>query len=956
MQTIHVRKSRGLHVLVLWVLLVMAVCPVKAAPLRAEYIGADTTWDANRTLTTDVVVQSGATLTISGCTITANPFDTFPYAGGLSGKIEIIVESGGVLVVESNAGLTAASPSDWYGVVFLPGSAGSVTDSRIENGTVGVTIQGASPTISGSMILNMRGWDGPNWGSEGEMAAGIVVTGTSSSPIVGNIISGIQGGHGNVGAPGADGSGGWSGDDGGMGGVGGAAYGIRVLGGATPTIERNSLGDIHGGDGGDGGQGGDGGGCAFDLSGADGGSGGDGGGGGSAIGIQAAAASPTLNDNGFSMIAGGDGGQGGAGGLGDTGCAGHDMLPTGGSGGNGGAAGLGGSGGTAVAIHLDESAGNVQDTQIGLPFQSQRAFSRMEYIQNGLTVVIQGGAGGSGGQPAAGSGGGAGYSPTGDVGAPGGDGGIGGAGGNGGDGGGGGNALAFLVEASTVDTTPWLVNNVILSDVMIVSGDGGAATAGGQGGTGGGGGNGDDNSIGPAGDGGNGGDGGAGGMAGWAASGGLAGGVYAQGAQANPVIDRLQLAPISGGAGGTGASGGQGGDGGNGGSGGSGAVNGNGGDGGQGGTGGAGNGGGGGGVALGIQAYDSLVQSSLIHTLLGGSGQAGGAGGTGGTGGDGGTGAIPGNGGVGGDGGNGGLGGDMGNAIGVITFAQAMLFHNTINDVTAQAGVMEGGGAGNGGSGGVGGDGTTPTNDGAPGVSGSEGAAGAGYGFYIATGSQPAFVNNIISYIPSGASSSATRYGIYAQAALASSADRDFNLVYNWSTPYHNFSAGPHDLQQNPQFVNRAYYNYHLRSDSPCIDAGDDGSTTGVGLPIEDIDGDSRGSAGGYDIGADEFVSTPPSSVPLPGPTQGVIDPAYPFTATVSPAATTPPLTYTWQASEHATVMHTADFDDTQAFTWTTWGTKTVTVTVENVSSIPVRDTLTIKIASYRIYLPLILK
>ena len=954
MKRIHATKSRGLHMVVLWVLLMMTACPVKAAPLRADYISADTTWDTDRTLTSDVVVQSGATLTINGCTITANPFDTFPYTGGLSGKIEIIVESGGALVVESNARLTAASPGDWYGVVFLPGSAGSVTGSSIWNGTVGVTIQNASPTISGSLITDMHGWDGPNWGSEGEMAAGIVITGTSSSPIAGNIITGIQGGHGNVGSPGADDSSGWPGDNGDMGGAGGAAYGIRVLGGATPTVERNTLSDIQGGDGGAGGQGGDGGGCTFDLGGAQGGNGANGGDGGLAIGLQAVEASPTFLENDLTMIVGGDGGQGGAGGSGSAGCIGYVAHPAGGVGGNGGAGGAGGTGGTAVAVHLDESSASVQDTQIGLSLQSQGTFSLPKELQNGATAVIQGGEGGDGGQPAAGSSGGDGYSPTGDVGDPGGDGGLGGDGGAGGDGGGGGNAVVFLVEASTASRTPWLVNNVVMSDFMIASGDGGAATAGGQGGAGGNGGHGDDNGIGPAGNGGHGGDGGAGGLAGWAGSGGLAGGVFAQGTQANPVIDRLQLAPISGGAGGTGASGGLGGEGGDGGNGGSGASDGDGGDGGRGGAGGSGDSGGGGGSALGLQVYESLVQSSLIHTLLGGSGQTGGDGGTGGAGGDGGTGASPGSGGVGGDGGNGGLGGDMGNAIGVTTFAQAMLFHNTINDVTAQAGIMQGGAAGSGGSGGLDGNGTTLANAGATGASASDGAAGAGYGLYIAPSSQPAFVNNIISYIPTGASSSATRYGIYAQAALASSADRDFNLVYNWTTQYHNFSAAPHDLQQNPRFVDRAYSNYHLSSNSPCIDAGDDGSTTGVGLPIQDIDGDSRGSAGGYDIGADEFVSTPPSTVTLTGPTQGRINTGYTFTATVSPASTTPPLTYTWQASEHATVIHTADLDDTMPFTWTTGGTKAITVTVQNDGGNQT-GTLTITLQS-RVYLPLVLK
>jgi len=145
----------------------------EAAPLSYDSIDNDTTWSSDQTLTTDVVVQSGASLTIEDITVTANAFDSgVPYGGGLStNKIEVIVENRGELVVKPGAMLTAASGGDWYGVVFLPGSDGSVTDAAIRYGTVGVTIHGASPVISGTTIADTQGDDGPNWSSPGEMAA-----------------------------------------------------------------------------------------------------------------------------------------------------------------------------------------------------------------------------------------------------------------------------------------------------------------------------------------------------------------------------------------------------------------------------------------------------------------------------------------------------------------------------------------------------------------------------------------------------------------------------------------------------------------------------------------------------------------------------------------------------------------------------------------------------------------
>jgi predicted GH43/DUF377 family glycosyl hydrolase len=63
--------------------------------------------------------------------------------------------------------------------------------------------------------------------------------------------------------------------------------------------------------------------------------------------------------------------------------------------------------------------------------------------------------------------------------------------------------------------------------------------------------------------------------------------------------------------------------------------------------------------------------------------------------------------------------------------------------------------------------------------------------------------------------------------------------------------TGNGNISLNPQFVDQAQGDYHLRSNSPAIDAG-----TSNGAPATDFEGDLR-PVGAVDMGADEFTGEP---------------------------------------------------------------------------------------------------
>jgi hypothetical protein len=107
----------------------------------------------------------------------------------------------------------------------------------------------------------------------------------------------------------------------------------------------------------------------------------------------------------------------------------------------------------------------------------------------------------------------------------------------------------------------------------------------------------------------------------------------------------------------------------------------------------------------------------------------------------------------------------------------------------------------------------------------------------------------------------------------------DYNTVWNNPENYSGVTPGPNDISADSKFVSPSVYDFHLKADSPNIDAG--GLAEGL---VMDIDGEDRpydGDGDGtpvVDIGADEYVGPPSLSPPPPsdlaatGVTQQQID------------------------------------------------------------------------------------
>lgn len=102
--------------------------------------------------------------------------------------------------------------------------------------------------------------------------------------------------------------------------------------------------------------------------------------------------------------------------------------------------------------------------------------------------------------------------------------------------------------------------------------------------------------------------------------------------------------------------------------------------------------------------------------------------------------------------------------------------------------------------------------------------------------SSPAISNNIVAYNSSG---------IYSYGGSPVLHNNDFYL--NFSSNYDGISAGDDDVSFAPMLTD----NYHIKSFSPCVDAG-----ITVAIVSDDIDGQGRYSGTTVDIGMDEYWET----------------------------------------------------------------------------------------------------
>ncbi len=112
----------------------------------ADTVYRDMTWEDDITVLGDVTISNGITLEIEpNVNVTFAPMDV--EAGGInSSKSEIIVDG---TLIANGATFTATSKGDWYGIVFNSGASSSsyLDGCTIENGYIGVYIDGSDPTI-----------------------------------------------------------------------------------------------------------------------------------------------------------------------------------------------------------------------------------------------------------------------------------------------------------------------------------------------------------------------------------------------------------------------------------------------------------------------------------------------------------------------------------------------------------------------------------------------------------------------------------------------------------------------------------------------------------------------------------------------------------------------------------------------------------------------------------------
>ena len=128
------------------------------------------------------------------------------------------------------------------------------------------------------------------------------------------------------------------------------------------------------------------------------------------------------------------------------------------------------------------------------------------------------------------------------------------------------------------------------------------------------------------------------------------------------------------------------------------------------------------------------------------------------------------------------------------------------------------------------------------------------------------------------------------------------------------YVGGTEIIDENPSFVDALNGDYHLNSDSPCIDKGMD-----AGI-FTDIDGDTRPLDAGFDIGADEYKESGTTTTTLPGSTTTTVPG---LTTTTVPGSTTTTTTVTGSTTTTVTGSTTTTLPGST--TTTTLGPTTTT-------------------------------
>jgi len=100
----------------------------------------------------------------------------------------------------------------------------------------------------------------------------------------------------------------------------------------------------------------------------------------------------------------------------------------------------------------------------------------------------------------------------------------------------------------------------------------------------------------------------------------------------------------------------------------------------------------------------------------------------------------------------------------------------------------------------------------------------------------------------------------------------------------------------DPDFVDPAAGDYHIGPASAALDRATDAGVSA------DLDGDPRPQGSAPDLGADEWggCAAPLSAVSIAGPASGQAGHILGFSAVITPAGATPPITYTWSPAPDA--------------------------------------------------------